>query len=124
MRKSVYALGLAGVTAGVGALVFRLTESPLLSAVTGLVWAGCVVAFVFVYRRYPSSASGGEWKSSRWTGMGVLMVNTAALLGVSPFLSIDDGTRFGIQVLILGAGFGGYITGVLTEAERGEGKDS
>lgn len=102
----------------VGGAIYWLTRAPLLSAVTGVVWGGCLSAFVYVYDQYPSSVSGGGWRSSRWTGVGVWMCTTAAFLGVSPFLGIPDDTRFALQFLVLGAGFGAYVSGILTETER------
>ena len=116
-------LGLLAVLAGVGicGVLYRLTGQFGLALVTGLCWA-CGLGLTFhVGRLYPAYATGETWADKRWTGSSVGIVTLAALVGVSPTLPLSSDVRFGLGLLVLGAGLVAYAAGTLAVLERVEG---
>ena len=127
-RGSVFGRGgktvhrLAGVLlAGlVGGGLYWLLNDPGLAAGAGLIWGSALVAGLRIYREYPAHVTGGGWRDGRWTGLYSGVVTFGALIGVSPTLQIGADLRFGLAVLVLGAGTLGYMSGTLAELERVE----
>jgi hypothetical protein len=106
------------VTALVGGGSYWFLGYPILALFTGLVWGVSAGVLVRIYRRYPERATGTAWRDKRWTGLGIGLINGAGLLGVSPFLPIPADLRFGLALLVIGAGLLGYQTAAMAEMER------
>jgi len=113
---------LAGFVLGVvvGAGQYWLVGDVGLAVVTGVLWAAGLLLTLRVGRLYPSHATGETWRDKRWTGLSVGLITLAALVGVSPTLPVTGELRLGLGLLVLGAGFAGYVSGTLAEVERAE----
>jgi len=106
------------VGAAVGAGLYAFVGYASLAAVAAVCWAVAVKLVLRVGRLYPAFATGEDWTDSRWTGLGVGVVALAALLGVSPTLPLSPELRFGLGILVLGAGTAAYTAGTLAAVER------
>jgi len=107
---------LAALTVGIalaGGLYWFL-GTPLLSLVTGLETSVGVALFLRVWRDHPAAFTGDDWRDGRWTAVAEVALVTAALVGVSPLLAIDDGVVFGLSVLVFATGFTTYLAGYLS----------
>jgi hypothetical protein len=106
------------VTVLVGGASYWFLGYPILALFTGLIWGVSAGVLVRIYRLYPERASGTSWTDKRWTGLGMLLVNGAGLLGVSPVLPFPADLRLGLALLVLGTGLLGYQTAAMAEMER------
>lgn len=109
------ALVVGGVVAGGLGL---LTGVVTLALVAGACWGVGVGVLLRVRRCYPRLTVGDGWTDARWIGLGVALVTLAALLGVSPALSLSPARQLGLSVLVLGAGLVGSATAMMAERER------
>jgi predicted membrane channel-forming protein YqfA (hemolysin III family) len=91
-----------------------------LAAVTGVCWACGLKLTLRIGHLYPAYATGETWSDKRWTGLSVGLVNLAALVGVSPMLSLSSELRLGLGLLVIGAGLVAYSAGTLAVLERVE----
>lgn len=107
------ALLAGGVVAG-GLL--WMTGAAALAAVAGACWSAGLGAALRARRLYPGMRNDDGWSDARWTGLGVGLVTLAAVLGVPPALT--PALRFGLSVLVLGAGLVAYATATMAEIER------
>jgi len=105
----------------VGGGLYWLLADLGLAVGAGLIWGGALAAGLRIYREYPAHATGDGWRDGRWTGLYSGLVTLGALIGVSPTLPVDADLRFGLAVLVLGAGTLGYVSGTLAELERADG---
>ena len=110
----------AGVAALIGSGLYWLVDDIVFASVTGLVW-GCGLALsIHQYRTAPSTPADTTWERNRWVGLGIGVVNLAALIGVSPSLPISSETRLGLGVLVIGTGLVGFAAASLAQGERNE----
>jgi len=107
----------AGFVLGVvvGAGQYWLVGDVGLAVVTGVLWAVGLLLTLRVGRLYPSHATGERWRDKRWTGLSVGLITLGALVGVSPTLPVTGELRLGLGLLVLEAGFVGYVSGTLVE---------
>ena len=108
------------VVVGIGGGLYRLTGQLSLALVTGFCWVCGLGLTLHVGRRYPAYATGETWADKRWTGVSVGIVTLAALVGVGPTLPLSSDLRFGLGLLVLGAGLVAYAAGTLAVLERVE----
>jgi hypothetical protein len=113
-----------GVSTVVAVLIvsglYWLVDDILFASVTGLVW-GCGLALsIHQYRTDSSISADTTWERNRWVGLGVGIINLAALVGVSPSLPISAEVRLGLGVLVIGTGLVGFAAASLAQRERHE----
>lgn len=89
-----------------------------LALVTGVCWGCGLKLTLHVGDSYPAYATGETWADERWTGLSVGLVSLAAFVGVSPTLPVSAALRFGLGILVVGAGFLAYAAGTLAVLER------
>ncbi|QGN06699.1 sterol desaturase [Halorhabdus sp. CBA1104] len=89
-----------------------------LAAVTGLLWGSGLLMTLRIARQHSSHTTGDNWEDKRWTGAGTGLFTLAALVGVSLTLPISAELQLGLEFLVIGAGFVGYIAGTMAELER------
>jgi hypothetical protein len=89
----------------------------LLSSAVGFAFAVALLLFLRVGREFPHRRTGEGWHDGRWTGVSMLVVNFAALVGVQ-MLPVPGGYRAAVGLLILLVGFSAYTGGSLAEMER------
>lgn len=95
-----------------------LTGLLVLALVGGACWGIGTGVLLGVRRRFPRVGVGDGWTDVRWTGLAVAVVTLAALLGVPPALPLPPADRFGLSVLVLGAGLVAYASATMAELER------
>ena len=117
VRDTLIALLVGG---GLGGGLYWLGGRISLVVVTGLCWACGLRLTFYVGQLYPTYATGNTWVDKRWTGLGIGLVNLAALVGVSPMLPIPNELRLGLGFLVGGAGLVAYSAGTLAVLERVE----
>lgn len=116
-RTSLHWLLGLQVTALVASFVFLLLETVALALAAGVVYGTAATVTLHLANRFPGHATGDSWTDSRWTGLGVGVVNLAALVVMlGPFQSTTAGYVIGF--VVLGVGFVGYVTGSMAELER------
>ena len=113
-----------GVSAGVAALIgsglYWLVGDIVFATVTGLVW-GCGLALsIHQYRTDSSISANATWERNRWVGLGVGVINLAALIGVSPTLPVSAELRLGLGILVIGTGLVGFAAASIAHGERHE----
>jgi len=106
-----------GITGG----LYWLSGYISLAVVTGVCWACGLKLTLQIGHLYPAYATGETWSDKRWTGLSVGLVNFAALVGVSPMLSLSSELGLGVGLLVLGVGVVAYSAGTRAVLERVDG---
>jgi len=117
IRDTLVALLVGG---GISGGLYWLSGYISLALVTGVCWACGLKLTLYIGHLYPAYFTGDTWSDKRWTGLGVGLVNLAALIGVSPMLSLSSELFLGLGLLVLGAGLVAYSAGTLAVLERVE----
>jgi len=52
------------------------------------------------------------WTVGRWSAGMIALVCIGAFFGVNPFLAVDGGLRFSLQMLVVGSGYTAWVFGV------------
>lgn len=117
-RDSLISLCVGG---GISVGLYWLIGDVSLAFVTGLCWA-CGIKLTFhIGDLYPAYTTGDTWADQRWAGLGIGLITLASINGLSPMLSLSNGLRLGLGLLVIGTGFVAYTAGTLTILERVEG---
>ena len=108
--------GATGVLVGSG--LYWLASTPVLAAVTGLVWGIGLALNLRLSQQQLSDTDGTGWRSARWIGLGGGGITLAAIIGVSPSLPISTELRLGLSTLVIGTGLLATSTAMLAVVER------
>jgi len=103
-----------GVTGG----VYGVAGHPVLAGVTGLCWAGGVALALRINHLYPAYWTGKGWADRRWRGLASGTLVFAGMIGIGPLLPVTNELRYGLGILVVGAGFVTYLMGMLAVLER------
>lgn len=106
---------LAGVAAA--GTVGYLGVDALLAAAVGTCLAVAVALLLRMRRRHPDHLTGEGWRDSRWAALSTTTVNASALLGLL-LVPVSDEYRLALAMLVILAGFVGYVAGSTAELER------
>jgi hypothetical protein len=102
----------------VGGGLYWLVGTPVLAAVTGIVWGVAALVTLRAGRLNRAHATGDGWNDRRWTGLATGLVTLAAVVGVGPGLPVSSELGLGLGTLVIGVGYAGYVTGAMAEADR------
>ena len=121
MQRFSVQLGVSvAVAVLIGGGLYWLVDDIVFASVTGLVWGSGLALSIHQYRTEPSISADTAWESNRWVGLGVGMINFAALIGVSPSLPVSAELRLGLGILVIGTGLVGFAAASLAQGERHE----
>jgi len=103
-----------GVTGG----VYEIAGYLGLAGVTGLCWAVGVALALRLDHLYPAYWTGKRWADRRWRGLASGTLVFAGMIGIGPLLPVTNELRYGLGILVVGAGFVTYLMGMLAVLEQ------